>query len=50
MEKNYDFQKRLLTVHKRGRRMEKPLGKRQIEITEKWIIRYPKDNDLLTWL
>lgn len=46
-EQNYDFQKRLLQVHRPGRRMEKPLEKGQLEITAAWSIVYPADNTFL---
>ena len=47
IEKNYDFQARLLNVHKKDRRIRKPLGNGQIEITEKWSIVSPEGNEFL---
>ena len=46
-ELNYEFKKRLLEVHKKNRRVEKPLGEGQIEITSAWTIQVPADNELL---
>lgn len=46
-EQLYDFQKRLLQVHRPNRRIEKSLGKGQIEITDKWCIAAPDDGALL---
>ncbi|MBE6703201.1 MAG: hypothetical protein E7585_07320 [Ruminococcaceae bacterium] len=46
-EQNYDFQKRLLRVHRPDRRIEKPLEKGKIEITAAWTITYPAGNAFL---
>lgn len=46
-EQNYDFQKRLLTVHRADRRIEKPLLDGQIEITSRWSVVYPADSIFL---
>ncbi len=46
-EQLYDFQKRLLQVHRPNRRTEKPLAAGQIEITADWCITAPGDGGLL---
>ena len=46
-ELNYQFRQRMLEVHKKNRRIEKPLGKGQIAITSAWKICVPADNDFL---
>ena len=46
-EQLYDFQKRLLQVHRPHRRAQKPLGAGQIEITSSWRIVAPGDGGLL---
>ena len=46
-ELKYQFRKRMLEVHKKNRRTEKPLGVGQIEITSAWKICVPADNDFL---
>ena len=46
-ERSYDFQQRLLQVHRPNRRAEKPLGEGQIEITSRWRIVAPGDGGLL---
>lgn len=47
-ELNYEFRKRMLEVHKKNRRIEKPLGEGQIEITDEWKIVVPANNEFLT--
>ena len=47
-EKNYDFRARLLEVHKKDRRVSKPLAVGQIEITDNWSITFPENNELLS--
>lgn len=46
-ERPYDFQKRLLQVHRPDRRAAKPLDADQIEITSRWCIVAPGDGGLL---
>ena len=46
-ERSYEFQQRLLQVHRPNRRVEKPLGEGQIEITSRWRIVAPGDGGLL---
>ena len=46
-ELNYQFRQRMLEVHKKDRRAEKPLGDGQIEITSEWSISVPSDSDFL---
>lgn len=46
-ELNYDFKKRLNTVHKKDRRAEKPLGENQIEVTSDWNVIAPADDSFL---
>ena len=46
-EKNYDFRQRMLEVHRKNIRVEKPLSKGQIEITDKWSISYPPYDEFL---
>lgn len=46
-ELQYDFRKRLAEVHKKNRRIDKPIGKGQIEITTEWKIVLPLDNAYL---
>ena len=46
-ELNYQFRQRMLEVHKKNRRVEKPLGSGQIEITSEWRIVVPEGNDFL---
>ena len=46
-ELNYEFKKRLLQVHKPNRRVEKPLGEGQVEVTDKWTICVPADDEFL---
>ena len=46
-ELNYQFRQRMLEVHKKDRRVAKPLGKDQIEITSDWHICAPADSDFL---
>lgn len=46
-EKHYDFQKRLLEVHRPNRRAEKSPENGQIEITSAWQIIAPRDGGLL---
>lgn len=46
-ELNYDFKKRLNTVHKKGLRTEKPLGNDQIEVTAAWTVVAPADDPFL---
>lgn len=46
-EKNYDFRKRMLELHKKDRRMAKPLGNGQIEITDEWSISFPEESEFL---
>ena len=43
----YDFQKRLLQVHRPNRRIEKSLGTKQFEVTQAWRIVAPADGGLL---
>ncbi len=46
-ELNYAFKRRLAEVHKENRRIDKPLGENQIEITDKWTIVVPADSEFL---
>jgi len=46
-EIKYQFRQRMQQVHKKNRRVERPLGKEQIQITSDWKIRVPADNDFL---
>ena len=46
-ELNYEFKKRLNEVHKKNRRVEKPLGENQVEVTDKWTITVPEDSEFL---
>ena len=46
-ELNYEFKKRLNEVHKKNRRVDKPLGEGQIEVTGDWTIVVPADNEFL---
>ena len=46
-EQNYAFRQRMLEVHKKHRRMSKPLEEGQIEITSAWKIVVPADSDFL---
>jgi hypothetical protein len=46
-EIKYQFRQRMQQVHKKNRRIEKPLGKEQIQVTSDWKIRVPADNDFL---
>lgn len=46
-ELRYEFRKRMLEVHKKNRRTDKPLGAGQIEITEDWRICVPTDDEFL---
>ena len=46
-EKNYDFRKRMLEVHKKDRRTAKPLGEGQIEIDGSWSISFPEESPFL---
>ncbi len=46
-ELQYEFRKRLLEVHKKNRRVEKPLEKGQIEITSDWCIVVPREDEFL---
>ena len=47
MEQNYDFQARMRAIHRPHRRLERPLPKGMIEITDCWKIVQPKDSELL---
>lgn len=46
-ELNYQFRQRMLEVHKKDRRVEKPLGEGQVAITEEWRICVPADSEFL---
>lgn len=46
-ELRYGFRERMLEVHKRNRRADKPLGEGQIEIDESWRILVPAGDDFL---
>ncbi len=46
-EQMYDFQKRMLQVHRPNRRMDKQMHEGQIEITSEWSIIAPDDKGLL---
>lgn len=46
-ELNYQFRQRMLEVHKKNRRVDKPLGNGQTEITSDWRICAPADSSLL---
>jgi len=46
-ELNYGFRQRMLEVHKKDRRVDKPLGIGQIEITDEWRICVPADSEFL---
>ena len=47
-EIQYEFRKRMLQVHKKNRRAEKPLSPGQIEITSDWTVVMPREDALLT--
>ncbi len=46
-ELRYDFRARMLEVHKKNRRVDKPCGRGQIEITSDWCICVPRDDEFL---
>lgn len=47
-EQNYDFRARMLEVHRKNRRVAKPLAIGQTEINSQWTITFPAGNQLLT--
>ena len=46
-ELNYEFKKRLAGVHKKNRRVEKPLGEGEIAVTSAWTVAVPADDAFL---
>lgn len=46
-ELQYEFRKRISEVHKKDRRVDKPLARGQIEITSDWRIVVPRENEYL---
>ena len=46
-EQNYDFRARMLEVHRKDRRVAKPLAIGQTEINSQWTITSPAGNRLL---
>lgn len=46
-EIQYEFRKRMQEVHKKNRRIEKPIGERQIEVTSAWTVVLRKESDFL---
>ncbi len=47
-ELKYEFRKRMQEVHKKNRRIAKPLGAGQIEITSDWTVVLPAGDEFLT--
>ena len=46
-ELNYEFKKRLGEVHKKNRRIDRPLAEGEIEVTAAWTVVVPADNAFL---
>ena len=46
-ELNYELKKRLAEVHKKNRRVEKPLGEGEIAVTSAWTVAVPADDAFL---